>query len=477
MSLNCNEINVILSELKLDGNFIQDVIQPGYDMLALCVYAGGAARTVLICTAQNVCRLHETRRKVVRNDKPLRFMEFLRSNIRGSWIDSCRQIGLQRIVELRLSHGGRSFVMYIRLWSNAANVVVCTPDNVILDSMYRRPARNEVTGARFSLPEPDGAPLREWPVRDFADVQAEYAAAHPDAAPLTFNEKVDRWYGERAAALSREALLKQAEKWYAASKNRQTAALERLEAKRRDFASAGRYRRYGDLILTYPRLLDGTSRFIECEDYEGGGVVRIAVDPAKSAQENAADYYGRYKKARSGADDLQNDIERARRQLAQLESRYQEILDERNPVRIEQLLRRNSTPKQLQKKGHPGLDFTVNGWYILVGRDADENDELLRRHVRGSDWWLHVRDVPGGYVFIKNRPGKTVPLDILLDAANLAVHYSKARNAGKVDLYYTQVKHLRRAKNGPKGLVLPTNEKNICIEPDKRRLARLESGG
>jgi predicted ribosome quality control (RQC) complex YloA/Tae2 family protein len=78
-------------------------------------------------------------------------------------------------------------------------------------------------------------------------------------------------------------------------------------------------------------------------------------------------------------------------------------------------------------------------------------------------------------VFIKNRPGKTIPLEILLDAANLAVYYSKARNAGKTDLYYTHVKYLRRAKNGPKGLVLPTHEKNLCIELDKKRLARLDS--
>ena len=35
MSLNCNEINVVLSELNLEGSFIQDVVQPGYDTVAL----------------------------------------------------------------------------------------------------------------------------------------------------------------------------------------------------------------------------------------------------------------------------------------------------------------------------------------------------------------------------------------------------------------------------------------------------------
>ena len=138
------------------------------------------------------------------------------------------------------------------------------------------------------------------------------------------------------------------------------------------------------------------------------------------------------------------------------------------------MLRRDTTPAQKQKKTHPGLDYTVNGWLIYVGRDANENDELLRHHVRGDDLWLHVRDFPGGYVFIKAQKNKTVPLDILLDAANLAVYYSKARTNTKVDLYYTHVKYLRRAKNGPKGLVLPTQEKNLCITPDKERLSRLD---
>ncbi|MDY4611956.1 MAG: hypothetical protein SPD11_15210, partial [Sphaerochaetaceae bacterium] len=59
---------------------------------------------------------------------------------------------------------------------------------------------------------------------------------------------------------------------------------------------------------------------------------------------------------------------------------------------------------------------------------------------------------------------------------NLALVFSKAKNAGKADLYYTQVKYLRRAKDGKTGLVLPTQEKNLAIQLDEKRLARLLSG-
>ena len=70
MSLNCNEINLILKELDLTGAFIQEIVQPGFDMLALYTYKEGSAKTLVICTAQNAVRLNETRRKITKNDKP-----------------------------------------------------------------------------------------------------------------------------------------------------------------------------------------------------------------------------------------------------------------------------------------------------------------------------------------------------------------------------------------------------------------------
>ena len=177
----------------------------------------------------------------------------------------------------------------------------------------------------------------------------------------------------------------------------------------------------------------------------------------------------------SGLADLEHDIQKAKKELLDLEATYQQLCREPNPLRLQQMLRKQTTPKQQVEKKRPGLSYQVEGWTILVGRTATENDELLRHHVRGLDMWFHTRDYAGGYVFVKNRPGKTIPLSIMLCAGNLAVYHSKARKAGKADLYYTQVKHLRRAKNGPKGLVLPSQEKNLLVQLDKEILQKLET--
>lgn len=506
MSLNCNEINLIINELNIEGAFIQDIIQPGYDTIAFYTYKEGQAKTVIICTAQNSVRINETRKKITKNDKPLRFMEFLKSRIKGCRINSCQQVGVERIIKLELSRNisikekpnektnqiklastafnlsntavsnskireeeiNESYILYIKLWNNAANVILCTEENVILEPMFRRPERNEMKDETFFLPQINEEkileaetkfPVREWNNEDYK----------------SFNSYIDYWYSEHADNLSRESLLEKAEKWYNINHSKRESALNNLIQKKESFQNSQNLKHQGDLILSYGHLIKEDSNFLECEDYETGKTIRLLIDPKKSAQENASDYYKNYKKAISGSEELEHDIEIAKKQLEKLDALYQEILNEKNPVKIEQLLRRDQTPKQQQKKNHPGLDYRVNGWQLMVGRDANENDELLRHHVRGEDLWLHVRDFPGGYVFIKAQKGKTVPLEILLDAANLAVHYSKARNAGKTDLYYTHVKYLRRAKNGPKGLVIPTQEKNLCITPDKAILSRLDS--
>ncbi|MDR1058505.1 MAG: NFACT RNA binding domain-containing protein [Treponema sp.] len=155
-------------------------------------------------------------------------------------------------------------------------------------------------------------------------------------------------------------------------------------------------------------------------------------------------------------------------------------MEETNPLVLDKSLKKKGrayggvkTVKKEDEK-RPGLSFRRGDWLIMVGRDAGENDALLRRHVKGNDLWLHARDFPGSYVFIKRRPGKSFPLEILLDAGSLAIFYSKGRNNGEGDLFYTPVKYLRRPREGPRGLVLPTQEKNLHIRLDEKRLRELE---
>ena len=152
MSLNWKEIDLILEELDLEGSFIQQIVQPSYDTIALHTYKSGTSKTLLVCLAGEACRIHQTWTAVPKNTKPLRFMEFLKARIKGARINAIRQLGQERIIKLELSHCGQEFLLYIRLWSNAANIILTDTNGCILDSFYRRPGKGEVTGGTFSEP-------------------------------------------------------------------------------------------------------------------------------------------------------------------------------------------------------------------------------------------------------------------------------------------------------------------------------------
>jgi predicted ribosome quality control (RQC) complex YloA/Tae2 family protein len=478
MPLNWKEINVILSELNLAGCQIQKINQSGFDVLSLKVYGKQGERNLLAVIRGGVCRLHETFRDIPKNDKPLRFGELLKSRLINGWIEEASQIGSDRIARFTIRRGEFRYYLYFRLWSNAANVLLCDMDGKIIDAMRRLPKRGEIGGAYY---KPELTAAARYDAPSGAPRGGHYSVRELEGEG-SFNEKIDRWYAEQGEALSLEALRAEAARCFEGGISRLDAALARLREKEADYADAARLKEYGGIIMANPLLFDAAehsnSDWIEAEDFfSGGGLIRIKIDPKKSGAENAAVYYERYRKAKSGLANVRAEIEAAESKIIHERELLERLLSESNPLRLQKLIcggaGQSGAKKDTRKR--PGLSFRRGEWLLIVGRDAKENDELLRRHVKGNDLWLHARDFAGSYVFIKQRSGKTVPLTILLDAANLALFYSKGRNAGKGELFYTHVKYLRRAKNGPKGLVLPTQEKNLSVKLESRRLKELEN--
>ncbi|MDR1446001.1 MAG: NFACT family protein [Treponema sp.] len=471
MSLNWKEINLILEELNLPGSQIQKVIQSAYDVMAFRLYGKEGARMLLVSLSPGACRIHETFRSLPKSDKPLRFAEFLNSRIVNGWIEEALQLGDNRIVRITVRQGKKYYRLYARLWSNAANLICTDEEGLILDAMRRLPKRGELTGGRYA-PEEDA----ETGFSDARPVKREYGIRELEGEG-SFNEKIDSFYAGQGGALSLEALREQARRNFEGSIGRLAASLERLREKEQEFSAADTLRVSGDIILANISAVKNGDEWLEADNFYTGEKIRLKLDPKKSAAAQAETYYEQYRKQKSGLEDLRREIETGEKEKARLEETLSRLMEEENPFALHKFLKTGgvgTSAAREQDRKRPGLSFRRRDWLIIVGRDAAENDELLRRHVKGNDLWLHVRDFPGSYVFIKQRSGKTVPLDILLDAGNLALFYSKGRNNGEGDLFYTQVKYLRRARGGPKGLVIPTQEKNLHIKTVEARLRELE---
>jgi predicted ribosome quality control (RQC) complex YloA/Tae2 family protein len=273
----------------------------------------------------------------------------------------------------------------------------------------------------------------------------------------------------------RETLLRSLER----QENRLLAALENLEKRRSAYGEADDHRLCGELILNHLHTLERGQRWLEVEDYRNPGQsISIELDPQASPAENAESYFRRYRKAKASLRNLEQEQRHLQARLEALRRKLQKTADEQDLHRLREEVQASKRGKKRagdEKDQPPGLLFHSGPFTLLVGRTAQENDALLRRWVKGNDTWLHARDYPGAYVFIRAIPGKSVPLHTLLDGANLAVLYSKARGSGRGDVYYTQVKYLRRAKGGKTGTVLPTQEKNLQVAVDPARIRRLRA--
>ena len=493
-SLNWKEIDLLLQELSLAGSLIQEIHQPRHDRLVLHLFRSGEQSTLLVSVSTRFPRMHVLTEKLANPGTPLRFASFLRAHIRGGRIETAEQLRSEsdpsqgeRIVRIGIRRGDEKMVLWIRLWGAAANILLTQEDGTILDAFYRRPKRGEISGAAFDPRSGGGPKLREAggvtqrvpprPPRAVA-ARADYSVRELPG-PGSFNERLELFFRDLEGRDDREKAAARAEAELEMSENKLLASLEKLRARLSDYGNLQRFRELGDLLTSSLHLVRKGERWIRVEDYyHDNAEVEIELRPDLSPAQNAESYYERHRKARLGRSKVEKEIAALLETLSRIKAQREALAANPDPLALARTAQKAARArKPLREANVPGLVFFSPPYRILVGRTAAENDELLRSRVRGNDWWFHARDWPGAYVFVKAQPGKSLPLETMLDAASLAVHFSKGKSSGQGDVYYTQVKYLRRAKGARKGTVLPTQEKNLHVKLDPARIERLKEGG
>jgi predicted ribosome quality control (RQC) complex YloA/Tae2 family protein len=476
-SLNWKEIDLVLLEVALPGSLIQDIHQPRHDRFVLHLFRAGTASMLLVSLSTRFPRMHALTEKPRNPGSPLRFAAFLRAHVRGGRIESAEQVRSpadpsqgERIVKIVVRRGDEYRVLWIRLWGAAANALLTDNAGIILDAMYRRPKKNEISGKQFD-PLAAGAGTRPAGTRVYEVRELPGTGSFNERLEILFADIEGRGDRDRAAA--------QAEAELEMSENKLLANLEKLRQRLSTYQDLDRFRELGDLLMANLHLVRKGDRWIRVEDFfHGNAEVEIELRPELTPAQNAEGCYDRHRKARLGRGKVQEEIENLESTLARVRAERAALAANPDP---QSLLRTAVSAAKARKPLHetdmPGLVFVSPPYRIIVGRTAAENDDLLRTRVRGNDWWFHARDWPGAYVFVKAQQGKSLPLETMLDAAMLAVHFSKGKTSGQGDVYYTQVKYLRRAKGARRGTVLPTQEKNLHVKLDPARIEVLKSGG
>ncbi|MBQ7542947.1 MAG: NFACT family protein [Clostridia bacterium] len=233
----------------------------------------------------------------------------------------------------------------------------------------------------------------------------------------------------------------------------------------------------GELIQSYAGTLEKGAPFYDVPNYyDGGNIVRIAVDPALAPMANAQKYYKEYRKAKTAEQMLRTLIESGEQELQYLET-LTDLVSRADAgaelgalrAEIEQAgyLKHSRRPNEKNPKPLPPLEYrSTDGFRILVGRNNLQNDRLSLKTARGSDLWLHTQKIPGSHVIVCAE-GREIPPSTIEQAAMIAAYNSRARESAQVPVDYTFAKNLKKPPGAKPGKVIYHVYSTLTINPDR----------
>ncbi len=281
-----------------------------------------------------------------------------------------------------------------------------------------------------------------------------------------------------------EKILKQLAKQASDRKRQSQTTLKEAEGEEN-------WQRYGDLLKNSMGNATVLNDRYQVLDYSTGEPAQIPQNPKRTPQEQVEYFYKNARRNQRRREEAKGRIIRfqevIQRMEALLSQKPLELNGEFDLKALTQWERQSgtqlSTPDpnknvlpSKSKKSSPsawlGPTFvSQNGMTIWVGRNKDENLELTFKYARGNDLWMHVRGRPGAHIVIPLQPGKSAPLETLLDAANLTVFYSGGAHWGKTEVDYTFKKYVKRIKDSSEASY--TNNKTLLVDSDPVRRKRL----
>ena len=301
--------------------------------------------------------------------------------------------------------------------------------------------------------------------------EAELFEAQPVARGTDDGDPLARARQELRKAIEREK--KRTEKTLAAVQG-DAAAIERA----RSDASKARF-----LIVAAKAAPPGTTELVA--DVGGGESVHLSIDPRVAPQVALDRVFARSKRlaareefVRARAAALEASLEAFSALLADLVGGSTALLDIEDLRASFRTLAR-STSTTVAARGREGAAARLphktfvgaGGREIFVGRSSAKNHELTFRVAKSWDLWLHAREVEGAHVVVRLRKGEDPTPELLLDAAHLAAHFSKARDERIVDVQYTSIGHLKKLP--APGAVVVTRERVIATRIEPGRTAAL----
>lgn len=293
--------------------------------------------------------------------------------------------------------------------------------------------------------------------------------------PIVDERSEKRTHDDFRAAECRELAAK-ARKRFGSFIRRKERLLSNLEGDLIKHGDAETWRRYGDLILANIHNTEIRDNSIAVVDYfdEAAPRLEISVEPGMDLKRAAEHFYRRSARAKHAAEEIEKRRSMVRQAIRDAESQLSAV-DDAEAAKDLELLRSLAEPpaKTVRSKPIKGkVDakryrrfVSSDGFEILVGKTAADNDYLTFRVSNSLDVWLHAADHPGSHVIVRLPKGVEMPAKTLTEAAQLAGFYSAGKKQPKLEVRYTQRKFVHKTRRAQAGLVSLSKFKSILVEP------------
>jgi predicted ribosome quality control (RQC) complex YloA/Tae2 family protein len=387
------------------------------------------------------------------------FGQLLRARTNGAALVSVEKDPADRVVRFSFRFDDQFYKLIIQLTGRTSNLFLLDDADRIL-AVLRGP-HGQLPGEIYSPP----------PTPEFRDKQPVSIDGSPSAYADAYFAEIDnaRAFDSRAATVrSRLRTLLQ----------RQRKLKEHLHRDLTGHGDPEEHKKVGDLLLANVATAVRAGKKTLITDYYAPDApqIEIEIDENMSLQDEAAHRFRLYTKAKHAREEIASRLVTVDREIEKLEERAEEldrIISKRDSIALDNF-DKSSTPAKVAKGQPAGAPKTIpgvrrylstDGYEILVGRTARDNDTLTFRLANPNDLWMHAGDYPGSHVVVRNPTRKEIPHRTIIEAAQLAGRFSQASEDAKVVIHYTERKFLSKPKGAAPGLVRLSRFRSITVEP------------
>ena len=468
--MNTEQIQAVVEELRttLTGRFFGKIFQ--LTPLSFAFDFGLRGEFLYVSVEPASPRLYLIRRKTRDLEKQSAalgvFGQAMRATLSGASVTTIAKDPLDRIVRFTFHSDGVFRRLVVQLTGRTADLFLLDELNRIT-AVLREPGKSRLGEVYV----PPARPLRE---------QSEAFAL--DAGPPS--AQIDAHFSLVDAAKAFDSRAKALRSKLTGTIRRQRTLKANLEEDLLRHGDPEEHKRTGDLLLANIATARRAGNKVQLTDYyaEGAPLIEIEVDGNRSLQEEAAARFRQYTKAKHAAEEITERVKQIDREISAVERRLRDldrIIEARDETALATFEKPAPAPKAAPKKTAkqekiPGVRryLSTDGYEILVGRAARDNDHLTFRVAQPNDLWMHAGDYPGSHVVVRNPTRKEIPHRTIIEAAQLAGRFSQASEDAKVVIHYTERKFLSKPKGAAPGLVRMSRFRSITVEP-KENIPRL----